>query len=515
MDTHAPPVAESWFDADELFFSVTDPTSRILAGNAVFQRVSRYPVDQLIGAPHNLIRHPDMPRCVFRILWDRIRAGLPVAAYVQNRARDGAHYWVVATVVPVAEGYLSVRQKPCGPHFPIVQGAYAELVRLERSLEADGVARDEVIAASLARLDEMLVELGLAGYEAFMRAMLPAELAARPEARRLEGPADDDALTGIARATARLGATFTHVFENLGTYEALAADLDARARTVTELADDVRLSALNAVVASARLGDVGPPLGVIAERMRCEADETTAIATALRDEVEAALSRLPDIAFDTAIAKLQADMAGFFVQEAATAAALPEPDAAEEARAEVERAVVLLADALAVRATALETALRALEVALATIQAHAGRLDRALDALGALQMGGRVEIARIADGHAFTTLFESVQATIARATDAGRGLRSITERSAEVATAGAIRATATHLDAIRGAAPRIRARCAPVEAPLHVEPETEIDEPIVALEEPPAVEPVAVEPVAAARRTWLHRLRLRRRALAA
>ncbi len=84
------------FDFDELFFSRTDKRGKIRSGNSVFHRISRFEWDELLGKPHNVIRHPDMPRGVFWLMWERIRRGLPTSAYVKNRAKDGRHYWVYA-----------------------------------------------------------------------------------------------------------------------------------------------------------------------------------------------------------------------------------------------------------------------------------------------------------------------------------------------------------------------------------------------------------------------------------
>ena len=100
--TTTPLDRERPFGADELFFSTTDRRGVILAGNAVFQRVADYAEEELIGQAHNIVRHPDMPRGVFRVFWDHLDAKKPIAAYVKNMARDGAYYWVVATAVPMA-----------------------------------------------------------------------------------------------------------------------------------------------------------------------------------------------------------------------------------------------------------------------------------------------------------------------------------------------------------------------------------------------------------------------------
>ena len=106
---------------DDLFFSTTDRKGIITAGNDVFERVSGYPLDVLVGANHNILRHSDMPRAVFWLLWDTIEAGDAIAAYVKNRTADGAFYWVMATVVPVARRLPVVRLPPTTELFTAAQ----------------------------------------------------------------------------------------------------------------------------------------------------------------------------------------------------------------------------------------------------------------------------------------------------------------------------------------------------------------------------------------------------------
>src|SRR4051812_39423368 len=99
-----PGSTEQPFEVDELFFSATDRKGIITSGNSVFVRVSGYGRDELVGRAHNLVRHPDMPRAVFQVLWDYLEAGRPIAAYVKNLAKNGNPYWVVATVARPRRG---------------------------------------------------------------------------------------------------------------------------------------------------------------------------------------------------------------------------------------------------------------------------------------------------------------------------------------------------------------------------------------------------------------------------
>ena len=148
------------FGIEELFFSTTNPTGIIRSGNRVFTRVSGWSAAELIGQPHSILRHPDMPRVVFKLLWDEISAGRPVVAYVKNLAKNGAFYWVIASVVPIEGGYLSVRFKPSSGLFPTVEGLYTQLLKIEQDVESSGGSKAQAMAASGAALGQALGSLG-------------------------------------------------------------------------------------------------------------------------------------------------------------------------------------------------------------------------------------------------------------------------------------------------------------------------------------------------------------------
>ena len=102
---------------DDVLVSGTDVNGRITFANEAFVKISGYSEEELIGKPHNIVRHPDMPKEAFGDLWNRIKAGLSWRGLVKNRAKNGAFYWVEANVAPVMErgtivGYISVRTKP-------------------------------------------------------------------------------------------------------------------------------------------------------------------------------------------------------------------------------------------------------------------------------------------------------------------------------------------------------------------------------------------------------------------
>lgn len=131
---------EVTFGEDEIIVSKTDLRGVITYANDVFVRVSGYSQAELLGQAHNLIRHPDMPRCVFKLLWDTLERGNEIFAYVLNMARDGSHYWVFAHVTPSYDragnlvGYHSNRRLPYADALPKVKDLYKQLLQEERKV---------------------------------------------------------------------------------------------------------------------------------------------------------------------------------------------------------------------------------------------------------------------------------------------------------------------------------------------------------------------------------------------
>ncbi len=113
-----PTGVERFFREDEVIVSKTDLKGRMTYVNRVFINISGFEESELLGKPHSLIRNPEMPRSVFKLLWDTIGAGLEIFAYVNNMSKNGDHYWVLAHVTPSFDksgqivGYHSNRRVP-------------------------------------------------------------------------------------------------------------------------------------------------------------------------------------------------------------------------------------------------------------------------------------------------------------------------------------------------------------------------------------------------------------------
>ena len=145
------------FPAGATLVSVTDLKGRIVYCNPAFLEVSGFSREELMGQSHNIVRHPDMPHCVFKLLWDTITQGKEIFAYVLNMAKNGDHYWVIAHVTPNYDsvggisGFHSSRRTPDRNKVEIVKNLYATLLAEEKKYDSpkDGMAASFKIVADL------------------------------------------------------------------------------------------------------------------------------------------------------------------------------------------------------------------------------------------------------------------------------------------------------------------------------------------------------------------------------
>ena len=166
-----PTTVEKVMREKDLIFSRTDLKGKITYANKVFIEFSGYTQEELIGAQHNIIRHPDMPRAVFKLLWDKIQNKEECCAYVKNMSKDGSFYWVYATVSPSLDeagnpkGYTSWRGKPKQSGLEAAKSLYA--VMLEAEKKSDPASAIEV---STKILTGLLNEKGMS-YDEFVQSI--------------------------------------------------------------------------------------------------------------------------------------------------------------------------------------------------------------------------------------------------------------------------------------------------------------------------------------------------------
>lgn len=156
----SPTGVERTFPEDEIIVSKTDPTGRITYVNDVFSQVSGYTEEEMLGQPHSIIRHPEMPRCVFKLLWDTLGTGNEIFAYVNNLAKNGDNYWVLAHVTPTFDAdnkivsFHSSRRSPRREAVDAVSPIYKQLLDIEKSAADRKVGMQQSFEAMVALLEK-------------------------------------------------------------------------------------------------------------------------------------------------------------------------------------------------------------------------------------------------------------------------------------------------------------------------------------------------------------------------
>lgn len=260
---------EAAFSDEELFFSFTDKKGIILGGNDVFVRISEYSEEEFFLKPHNMIRHPDMPKTIFYLFWKLIKDNKPMVAYVKNRTKTGRYYWVLALIFPVSEGYLSIRLKPSREMITFVEKLYHEL--REEELTHNN------LDMHLEFLQERLQSEGYKGYECFMKQMLPKELLARHS--RLQDKNKN-------------GASLSNLFSNVEVYDHIHTLLDAvhqiglENEKLQSSFSEVSMITKNLLIASAHLGKLAKTLTTIGANLHTLTSEIQTGASAFSNQFE-------------------------------------------------------------------------------------------------------------------------------------------------------------------------------------------------------------------------------------
>ncbi len=157
---------EVFLKEEDFIVSKTDLKSRILYGNRIFIKISGYQEKELLGKPHNILRHPDMPRCAFKILYEHIQNGKEWFGFVKNLRKDGGFYWVFANISPTFNtneqiiGYYSVRRKPIDGFKQLIEPLYMQLKEIEQTEGMEG---------SLKAVEEFLNEKGMSFNELMIK----------------------------------------------------------------------------------------------------------------------------------------------------------------------------------------------------------------------------------------------------------------------------------------------------------------------------------------------------------
>lgn len=403
------------FRPDELFFSTTDRKGVILNGNDVFVRVSGFAIDDLVGKPHSIIRHPDMPRAVFALLWDYLGRDVPFAGYVKNMAADGCYYWVMALIVPVREGFLSVRFKPASHFFEVVKKVYPQLLATER---AAGSNWRQGMKVATAQLVAALHGLGFKSYDHFMQAAFAAELAARgarrasPGLRVLEGGQGAAAsLDALAQASRVIDGHLGTLFSSVDEFLSVIKTLDEKATFLLDLSSNVHLVSLNALISSCRLERGGEGLAVVSQNLATQSHDSMATIDHMTQQLLSLTSALRDTAFSLSAAKLEVEMTEFFLDELRASGAGRASGSDDHAR------IGILAESISRSASRLAEALPRAHAALPSLMRLQQALATDLRGLSCVHVLGKIHAAGIDDGGVFIELLERIFTQLSTASE--------------------------------------------------------------------------------------------------
>lgn len=249
------------FFASDILMSRTDTRGVIQSANKAFQTVSEYDWEELRNAPHKILRHPDMPRGVFWMFWDRLQAGQPFGAFIKNKSKLGHHYWVYASAAPLDGGYLSIRIKASDEAVAMISPIYADLLARERG---ENLTPDR----SAAELVNHIQSKGYPSYDAFMSAMVADQLTLRDRARS--------------------ASTFS-VVSDFATVSKLWASVEEHCETILKAHKTLAKTPTNLRIQASRLSTDGIAMGAIANNF-------TALAQNITSAMEEFMASSEDVA---------------------------------------------------------------------------------------------------------------------------------------------------------------------------------------------------------------------------
>lgn len=236
---------EQMYGLGELLYTRTDERGIIRAGNEAFRRVSGYSWEDLIGAPHKIVRNPDTPKGVFWLLWRGLKHGNPMAGYIKNRSQAGGWYWAFASITPVADGYISIQIKPAGQQLALVRDGYAQIVTAEQE---KGISAEK----SAGMVESLVRGMGFRDYSEFMIFAFDQEVTARE--------------AGLSRAVSTQVRSLNTVGENLKSTRREQTSLLQEFDALQSIPTNMRIIA-------SRLEPSGGPISAISDNYKFASSE--------------------------------------------------------------------------------------------------------------------------------------------------------------------------------------------------------------------------------------------------
>ncbi|MBX3608792.1 MAG: PAS domain-containing protein [Hydrogenophaga sp.] len=407
--------------------STTDLKSRIVYCNPSFVAVSGYESDELIGQPHNMIRHPDMPQEAFRDMWATIESGKPWSGLVKNRRKNGDHYWVQANVTPVLDdgrvtGYMSVRTKPSREQVAGAEALYARMRQEAASgrlvhVLSRGEVRQKTLGGSVVR------SLRYIGAQRSVMAL---------------------AVMGAAGAT--LGAYLPSHALAIGVTTLVAFALGGWLQHMGVRPLDRILASANRLAAgdlANRRSDGGAGMiGQIHRGLTQLNVNLQAVVSDVRTQVDGMHSATREISAGSTDLSNRTEAQASNLQQ--TAASLEQITATIRSNAEAARSAADLASSAREQAVKGGEAVESVARRMAEIQAASHRISEIVGVIDGisfqtnlLALNAAVEAARAGEhGRGFSVVAAEVRSLAARARESAREIKTLIEASAEQVEAG-------------------------------------------------------------------------------
>lgn len=416
----------------ETLVSTTDLKSLITYCNPAFIRISGFTKEELIGQPHNLVRHPDMPEEAFRDMWATIQAGRTWSGCVKNRRKDGDHYWVLANVTPIVRegqtvGYMSVRTKPSTEQVRAAEALYATM-RDEKQAGRRHTVLDgaEVTTTSLGSRIGRALRLGLRG-RIVLATMLPML---------------------VAQGTGTLTLTSSWMGWLLGGIEvclalAMAAWLlrivERPIQEVTTMASRIAAGDLTQTVPTGRSDEIGLLMRAVNQLNV----NLQAIVGDVRREVDGIGSAARDVSSGSADLSQRTEQQASSLQQ--TASSVEELESTVKNNAETARGANGLADEASRVARSGGQAMNDVTATMLRIGESSRRIGDIIGTIDSiafqtniLALNAAVEAARAgAHGRGFAVVASEVRALAQRSANAAKEIKSLISDSGEQVAAGA------------------------------------------------------------------------------
>jgi len=439
------------FPSSQMLVSATDLTGRIEYCNPAFIAVSGYTHEELVGQPHNLIRHPDMPREAFADMWATIRDGRPWTALVKNRRKNGDHYWVHANVTPVVKkgavvGYLSVRVKPARDAVRAAEALYSRM----RTGEARGIKlrRGMIVRTGLPGRLQALTRLPVATRAAFGYALTPLALAAAGLAAWQGAPPTPFWIAfGVASAV------------SLVSWRLLARHVAAPVRDMSGFATRLAAGDLTVDLEIARHDDLGDVLQALNQLKA----NLAAIVYDVREQINGMLDNAREISSGNVDLARRTELQAASLEE--TAATMEELTTTVQANADASvRALDLAKDAQAAAAEGgkiagqVEQTMAGITAASRRIADITGVIDGIAFQTNILALNAAVEAARAGEaGRSFAVVAGEVRMLAQRCAASSKEIKSVVEASAAEVAAGTdlVARTTSQMRAIDEAVERV------------------------------------------------------------